>query len=140
MQEKGRDKDKRGAKKIRKLKTTGLRSRSISPTKMVVPDLAARAYGLIGVGGGPRAKAPVKLPRGKAEGKKSQQRVTQKSKGRGRGEVLSPEATELFDLAMQSPEFRAMMQLYTGLEDPTAIIEKYARLWTANPLYRPQGN
>ena len=42
---------------------------------------------------------------------------------------LSDSAKKLFDLAMESDQFRQMMQLYTGMEDPTSVIKKYAEMW-----------
>ena len=48
---------------------------------------------------------------------------------------LSDNAKKLFDLAMQSPEFGAMMHMYTGVRDPTEIIEKYAGMWSYAPLF-----
>jgi hypothetical protein len=47
----------------------------------------------------------------------------------GRGQ-LSENARTLFDLAMQSDEFRKLMQMYTGASDPTPLVEKYAATWT----------
>ena len=42
---------------------------------------------------------------------------------------LSDNARKLFDLAMQSSEFKKMMELYTGVKDPSSIIEKCAQMW-----------
>lgn len=47
---------------------------------------------------------------------------------------LSDNARRLFDLAMQSTEFKKMMELYTGVKDPSSIIEKYAMMWSYQPL------
>lgn len=47
---------------------------------------------------------------------------------------LSDSAKKLFDLAMESDQFRQMMQLYTGMEDPTSVIEKYAEMWSQQPM------
>jgi hypothetical protein len=48
---------------------------------------------------------------------------------------LSDNARKLFDLAMQSHEFKNMMELYTGVKDPTDVIEKYAAMWSYQPLF-----
>jgi len=48
---------------------------------------------------------------------------------------LSDNARKLFDLAMQSGEFKKMMELYTGVKDPTDVIEKYAAMWSYQPLF-----
>jgi len=47
---------------------------------------------------------------------------------RTKRENLSENAKKLFDLAMKSDEFRNMMQLYTGMDDRTSIIDKYAEM------------
>lgn len=36
---------------------------------------------------------------------------------------------------MQSAEFGGMMQMYTGVRDPTEMIEKYAGMWSYAPLF-----
>ena len=40
----------------------------------------------------------------------------------------------LFPISGQSEEFRKMMQMFTGMDDPSAIIEKYVEIWAKQPL------
>ena len=59
--------------------------------------------------------------------------------GAGGGE-LSDKAKQLFDLAMGSDEFKTMMRLYTGLENPEEVIQKYATLWSDHAMSEGGGD
>jgi hypothetical protein len=58
----------------------------------------------------------------------------------GAGGELSDKAKQLFDLAMGSDEFKTMMRLYTGLENPEEVIQKYATLWSDNAMTEGGGD